>query len=389
LGGLAATGAGISRQSASYFTMMAPSRDEISLQLERLLSSEPFANAERASRFLRYVVERTLAGEGDRLKEFVVGVDVFDRGDQYDPRIDSIVRVEAGRLRTKLDHYYGRVAGDDRVVIRIPRGSYVPEFDYRTPEPDPIAPIPTDTGRRAWPIRRAAIGGIALLVVVGAWASSFPPDLDSRVPGSDIRATSPVAPDSRPDGRGQNPEVPDPSPDVRGPSPVRDPSPAGRGTDPDVRVVRSQPRTQRSESRASEGRAVGSVPSVPRVSVIVLPFEHYSTDRETQLLAARFTDGLTSELARIEHVAVVSRTSAVRLDTEGRTLRDIARAVDAQVVVEGSLLVEGTRVDADVRLVDTVVDRKSWSRQFTADVSELGALQRRVAADVAAFIKPR
>ncbi len=114
--------------------MMAPSRDEIGLQLERLLSSEPFANAERASRFLRYVVERTLAGEGDRLKEFVIGVDVFDRGDQYDPRIDSIVRVEAGRLRTKLDHYYSRVAGDDRVVIRIQRGSYVPEFDYRTPD---------------------------------------------------------------------------------------------------------------------------------------------------------------------------------------------------------------------------------------------------------------
>ena len=60
---------------------MAPSPDEIRRQLERLIASEPFANAERVSRFLRYVVERTLAGEGDRLKEFVIGVDVFDRGD--------------------------------------------------------------------------------------------------------------------------------------------------------------------------------------------------------------------------------------------------------------------------------------------------------------------
>ena len=62
-------------------TMMAPSPDEIGRQLERLLASEPFANAERGRRFLRYVVERTLAGEGDRLKEFVIGVDVFDRDD--------------------------------------------------------------------------------------------------------------------------------------------------------------------------------------------------------------------------------------------------------------------------------------------------------------------
>ena len=53
------------------------------------------------------------------------------------------------------------------------------------------------------------------------------------------------------------------------------------------------------------------------------------------------------------------------------------------------MLLEGTRVDADVRLVDTVVDRKSWSRHFTADISELRALQQRVAVDVAAFIVPR
>ena len=59
-------------------------------------------------------------------------------------------------------------------------------------------------------------------------------------------------------------------------------------------------------------------------------------------------------------------------------MRDIVRALDAQVVVEGRLIAEGTRVQADVRLMDTVVDRKSWSRQFTAEVSEL-----------ASFIAPR
>jgi TolB-like protein len=131
-----------------------------------------------------------------------------------------------------------------------------------------------------------------------------------------------------------------------------------------------------------------SVSSPGGVSVVVLPFEHFSSDREVQLLAARFTDGVTSELARIQHVSVVSRTSALELKSGGGTLRDIARALDAQVVVEGSFVVEGTRVHADVRLVDTVVDRKSWSRQFAAEIPDLRALQQRVAADVAAFILP-
>ena len=71
-------------------------------QLDRILASDVFANADRMSRFLRFVVERALAGESDQLKEYVVGIEVFGRDDRYDPRLDSIVRVEARRLRTKI-----------------------------------------------------------------------------------------------------------------------------------------------------------------------------------------------------------------------------------------------------------------------------------------------
>ena len=86
------------------------------------------------SGFLRYVVGRTLAGEGDQIKEYVIGVAVFGRGDDYDPRLDSIVRVEARRLRTKLDEYYAADGRDDTIVIAIPRGSYSPTFEKRTPQ---------------------------------------------------------------------------------------------------------------------------------------------------------------------------------------------------------------------------------------------------------------
>jgi hypothetical protein len=81
---------------------MSPSGDDVRCQLDRLLASSVFANAGRMSRFLKFVVEQTLAGEGERLKEYVIGVEVFDRDASYDPRLDSIVRVEAARLRSKL-----------------------------------------------------------------------------------------------------------------------------------------------------------------------------------------------------------------------------------------------------------------------------------------------
>lgn len=80
--------------------------EAITAELDRILASKGFANAGRLSRLLRYVVERTLAGEADQLKEYAVGVEVFDRDDKYDPRLDSIVRVEAGRLRSRLEEYY-------------------------------------------------------------------------------------------------------------------------------------------------------------------------------------------------------------------------------------------------------------------------------------------
>jgi adenylate cyclase len=112
---------------------MTPEPTAVRSQLERILASASFATAGRHSRLLRYVVERTLAGEGDQLKEYVLGTEVFDRADSYDPRLDSIVRVEARRLRSRLDEYYQADGINDAIVITIPRGNYVPVFNVRDP----------------------------------------------------------------------------------------------------------------------------------------------------------------------------------------------------------------------------------------------------------------
>jgi serine/threonine-protein kinase len=97
-------------------------------QLARILSSGGFASSHRLCRFLRFIVERTLEADAERLKEFVVAMEVFDRGEDYDPNIDSIVRVEARRLRSKLKAYYEGPGRRDPVLIELRPGSYVPHF---------------------------------------------------------------------------------------------------------------------------------------------------------------------------------------------------------------------------------------------------------------------
>ena len=99
-----------------------------------------FIQSDRLSRFLRFTVEATLAGEADTLKEYLIGTEVYDRKPPYHPGADSIVRSEARRLRNKLREYYESVGKDDSVLIDYRPGSYVPTFrNQRSLHDDRIA----------------------------------------------------------------------------------------------------------------------------------------------------------------------------------------------------------------------------------------------------------
>lgn len=97
-------------------------------QLDRILASSAFADAERGSRFLRFVVDTTLEGRTGEIKESVIGVEVLGRSASFDPKTDPIVRVEAGRLRARLGKYYQSEGKGDPVLISLPKGGYVPQF---------------------------------------------------------------------------------------------------------------------------------------------------------------------------------------------------------------------------------------------------------------------
>jgi TolB-like protein len=108
-----------------------PGDHDIAIQIDRILASRFFAKSERLCRFIRFAANHTLDHGADRLKEYLIGVEVFDRGPAYDPRIDPIVRVEARRLRAKLKAYYASAGRDDQVRIEFPKGSYSPVFRFR------------------------------------------------------------------------------------------------------------------------------------------------------------------------------------------------------------------------------------------------------------------
>ena len=97
-------------------------------ELSRILESSMFIQSDRLGRFLRFTVETTLAGEADTLKEYLIGTEVYDRKPPYHPNMDSIVRSEARRLRSKLKEYYESAGKDDTVLIYYRLGSYVPIF---------------------------------------------------------------------------------------------------------------------------------------------------------------------------------------------------------------------------------------------------------------------
>lgn len=127
-------------------------------QLERVLASPGFAQNERMSRFLRFLVERHLEGREIELKESVIGMDVFGRRPDYNPKRDAIVRTEAGRLRTRLAEYYANGGKRDALVIEVPKGGYVPVIRRAdTQQPDPPA-------NSEWRLRVPKVGFATLVM---------------------------------------------------------------------------------------------------------------------------------------------------------------------------------------------------------------------------------
>lgn len=247
-------------------------------ELARVVASSGFARNERLSRFLRFLVERHLEGKDDEIKESVIGVEVFGRRPDYDPKLDSIVRTEAGRLRARLAEYYAKEGVRHGLLIEVPKGGYVPLFRY---------PRPAGSYGRRWIV--AAGLAVAAFAIALAWWS-----IEARF---------------------------------------------------------------------------------ARVRIVVLPLDNLSASRDAEYFADGLTDEIIGNLSVIEGLEVRSRTSSFAFKSKPRNLRDIARQLDVDYVVEGSVERATDHVRIHAQLVRVRDDVPAWSGTFEGALTDVLAIQ--------------
>ena len=122
-----------------------PGREETEAQLHRILQSRDFRNSPRACDFLRYVVKESLDGRGAIIDQFTIGTNALGRRGDFSPNEDPAVRMQATRLRQSLEHYYLTEGLEDPVVIKLPKGTYVPKFDVNGNTAAALAPLGADS----------------------------------------------------------------------------------------------------------------------------------------------------------------------------------------------------------------------------------------------------
>jgi adenylate cyclase len=244
------------------------SREAVRTALDRLLASSQFVNSRRARRFIRFVVEAALDGRRDELKEYLLGVEVFDRQSSFDPRIDTIVRVEAVKLRKLLNAYYRNGGRREPLVIEMPKGRYVPEFRFR-------------------------------------------------------KTRTPVA-----------------------------------------RARRSKP-----------------------AAVAVLPFISLSSDPGIEHWSDGLADEVISALSWQEEIGVVSRTSTFAFKGKTADVRDIGRLLGADIIVEGSVRSQDTRIRVSVQLTRVSSGVHFWCETIDRDMQDAWTVQEEVAQAIVAGIR--
>jgi hypothetical protein len=167
---------GLSHERAPTGEPGALTEERIREELNRVLASHEFRSSKRSQDFLRYVVENTLSGHADLLKERTIGIDVFGRPASYDPSDDATVRVKAGEVRKRLGLYYSDQGAGDPVRIELPSGTYVPEF--RATQTQPVeqpgmkfVPVPhvDFIVQTSWLRVVAIIAALAVVVAGLAW----------------------------------------------------------------------------------------------------------------------------------------------------------------------------------------------------------------------------
>ena len=151
-------------------------REQYLAEIEKLVGSQILHGSESLCKLLRYLAKHALDHPGTPIKEYQIATEVFGRSADFDPQLDSMVRVQAGRLRGKLTEYYSVNGADDSVVVELPKGTYVLAFHHRAHGSRPHLSAPTETewqegrGHRKWvaaTISMAVLLALAAVTILG------------------------------------------------------------------------------------------------------------------------------------------------------------------------------------------------------------------------------
>jgi adenylate cyclase len=258
-------------------------------ELERVLASTTFARSDRLSKLLRSLVERSLEGRESELKETSIGVELFGRKADYDPKLDSTVRTEASRLRARLVEYYSSEGNRNPFVIELPKGGYVPKL--RVPEPATIG-APTRPSRVWLATCLAAFGAVA--VALGGWWI------------------------------------------LHKPAPIR---------------------------------------------IAVLPLMNLSPDPANDFLADGLTSEIISELSIIDGLSVRSQTSSFALRGKQLNVHEAGSQLDADYILEGSVVRSGDQLRIDTRLVRVRDDFSVWACKFERQWTDVRSVQDQISLE--------
>jgi hypothetical protein len=137
----------------SVTPVQSPGRPDYSAEIEKIVSSSTLHGSESLCKLLRYLAQHAIRHPGTPLKEYQIATEVFGRPSNFDPHLDSTIRVQAGRLRLKLSEYYAKEGTQDPVVVELPKGTYVLNFHTKTGSPPPT---PVEKVRRLAPVASPA-----------------------------------------------------------------------------------------------------------------------------------------------------------------------------------------------------------------------------------------
>lgn len=317
--------------------------------LQRVISSRDFANSDRKKRFLKFIVQETLSGRSDRIKAYTIAVDIFGRSPSFDPTADPLVRIEAGRMRRSLEHYYLTEGSSDGVQITVPKGGYVPHFSLRTGSRSLVTPVLADERMNAG--RMPAVIPTPVTFDQAPAAAAFA----SPLPHRPLRIG----------GRLPNVRLLLPA--------LLAVTVMGAAI---LFLLLQSWETQKGRTIAEQGP-----------TLMVLPFENDSADPAQNIYARGTTEAVIGALILFRNIFVLGADSSFRFPTE-KVLRDAIPGVRVDYVLKGSINRMDSRILINVALLRAEDHQYLWSGSFRQEFNpgNMIDLQQDIAMQVARIV---